>query len=74
MGDKFQFLDVKVIQGGLLQVDFMNMTKKEGGRMFMSPERFFEKLGRSMQHSHHNTLQKEQLKLGKQEMEMKKDD
>ena len=64
MGDKFQFLDVKVIQGGLIQVDFMNMTKREGGRMFMSPERFFEKLGRSMQHSHHNYLQ---IDIGKRE-------
>lgn len=69
MGDKFQFLDVKVIQGGLLQVDFMNMTTRQGGRMFMSPERFFEKLGRSMQHTHHNVLQKKQLIKDKEELD-----
>jgi hypothetical protein len=71
MGDKFQFIDVKMINGGLLQVDFMNMTKQEGGRMFISPERFFEKLGRSMQHNHHNNLQRKKMKREKEKLDGK---
>lgn len=48
MGDDIIVKDVQLIQGGLLQIDFMNMKTGENYRAFSEGKEFFSLLGSSM--------------------------
>ena len=52
MGDEIKVLDVQVIQGGVLQIDFVRTEDGKTFRSFCDGNIFFEKLGRSMAMNH----------------------
>lgn len=50
MGDEVNLVAIEVIQGGLLQLDFLPETKDaKGFRVFVEPVQFFAKLGEAWQ-------------------------
>ena len=49
MGDEIVIRAIEVIQGGLLQIDFLNTVTEEGFRCFADPNEFFGMLGAAMQ-------------------------
>ena len=51
MGDEIKFIDVKMIQGGLIQIDFLIVETNKHERCFVEPNKFFGKLGESMMES-----------------------
>lgn len=44
--------DIKIVQGGLIQLEFINTAKKERYRVILDPFSFFQKLGEAMDQDH----------------------
>jgi len=59
MGDDFEFINVQLIQGGVLQIDFVNNTEKKSCRMFANGDDFFKKFGRSIKLNHIEEMKKQ---------------
>lgn len=52
MGDEILIVNIAVIQGGLLQIDFENVTQNKTDRCFAQPGDFFKMIGDAMQKNH----------------------
>jgi len=51
MGDEIKIESIEIIQGGLVQIDFYNLTQDKTDRAFCDPGVFFKMIGNSMQQS-----------------------
>lgn len=49
MGDDIEIVNVEIIYGGLIQIDFVNNTENKGMHAFCNPADFFRMIGESMQ-------------------------
>jgi len=53
MGDEIVIMKIEVIQGGILQIDFLNTATNKSERCFIDPYNFFNMLGNAMQDNVH---------------------
>jgi len=51
MDDEIDVVGVEIVQGGLVQIDFHNVTQNKKSRAFCDPDIFFKMMGDSMQRS-----------------------
>jgi hypothetical protein len=58
MGEEIIIQSIKIIQNGLVQVDFWFTQQEKGERAFCDPDRFFNMIGESMQENHNDFIKK----------------